>query len=273
MTIRESRNGVLSTLSARKKILAAALMIAFLATLVSSFGIPAAARQAVKAPPARACTFEDLDKKMLPLELGCPLPSVLQGNSKRALCILHGFDEMLDADTLFLISYSALNLTVFLFLVAAGRARPALIWLFVGLLLTLGMLLGDLAENHFLRELIKLARNPDPRAQAAAMPGLESLLKYATSTKWLSLAVAGLLLSLIYLAEERFFLRIVSLPAFGTAVLVSLGLSKQSPWMINQGMAMLATLWLGALIHAVIVAIESPSPGVPQATGPGEPHA
>jgi hypothetical protein len=239
-----------------RKLFAAAVMVAFLATLVSAVAIPEAGRRAVETPGS-ACKAEDLDGKMLTLELG---EEPVFTDSSQASC-LRGLDRMLDADNFFLVSYSALNLAFFLFLAAIGRARPAILWILVGLLLSLVMLSGDLWENSILRQWIQ---------HSASIPP-SPLLLTATSVKWGAIAVASVLLGLIYLLHPRRVAKLIALPAFGSAALLVAGLVAHCSQWINQGSTIgLPLLWLFILLHALIVAIAPRLPDGLQTAGKGD---
>jgi hypothetical protein len=250
---------LMSTLYDARKHFAAAVMITFLATTVSAIAIEEAGRRAVEVPKS-ACAPQELEKPMLLLELGLPLSL---GDRDHALCILRGLGQRLDADNFFLLSYGALNLAIFLFLVALGRARPPWLWISAGLLLALVMLSADLRENQFIRQWIELAATVAPSA----------LLFTATAVKWGALAAASALLGLIYLFHPGAVAKLVALPAFASTALLAAGLYQRCPDWVNDGAAGLFLLWLAILIHAVIVAIEPPPPGVPQTAGEGKKNA
>lgn len=247
-----------SRLHDARKLFAAAVMIAFLATTISALAFKEAGQKAVETPKS-GCHFEkDLSKVMLRLELR--LDQTLAPKAPcQASFVLKALDRSLDADNYFLVSYSALNLSFFLFLAAIGWARPRALWIVLGSVLALGMLSADLCENGYLRQWIKSSGNVPPSAH----------LFSATATKWGALAAACTLLGSIYLAHPK-WARLAALPAFTTAALLVAGLVKPySLWIDWVSNYALPAFWLAILIHAVIVAIESPSPGLPQAAGPG----
>ncbi|HYX24042.1 MAG TPA: hypothetical protein VFC23_07800, partial [Thermoanaerobaculia bacterium] len=234
-----------SRLHDKRKHFAAAVMIAFLATLISMVGIQQAERRAVKAH-GKACTFAEVDGQALPIELG---KRPFLGELEHAFCLLDGMDRMLDADNFFLISYSAFNLTFFLFLAAIGKARPAVVWILAGLLLAVVMLVADCRENQILRDWIHAGSQP------AHFPWPIQGLTAATTVKWGALAVASGLLGLLYLLQARRLAKLVAVPAFAAAAFLAAGLYRLFPPWVQKGAAALVILWLFILIHAVIVAI------------------
>ena len=247
-----------STFCESRKLFAAAVMVTYLATAISAIAVNEAGRRTVETAGS-GCQFKDLDQRMLRLELGEEVPFKDQCH---AFCILGGLDRMLDADTWFLFSYSALNFSFFLFLAAIGRIRYLFVWLSAGLHLAFLMLSADLSENGYIRQWIGQYGTVAP----------SPFLFNATAVKWGTLAVAGVLVGLIYLFHPRRVARLVALPAFAAAALLWTGLEKKWFSWINYGSAALGLLWLGILIHAVIVAIEPPPSDMPQAAGQGESH-
>ncbi len=202
----------------------------------------------------------DIDKKMLRLELG--EAPVFNGPCPAAQ-VLGGLGQMLDADNFFLVSYSALNLSFFLFLAAIGWARPPAVWIFAGLLLAITMLSADLCENRYLRQWID---------HSGSVP-LSAQLFTATAVKWGALAAASVLLGLIYLFNPRRKAKLVAVPAFAAAALLAAGLYQRCADWVNYGGGGLLVLWLLILIHSVIVAIEPPPLGAQLLAGKGEKNA
>jgi hypothetical protein len=255
-------------LQQKRKLLAALVITTGLATLVSALGVPKAGDRV-----SRGCRSSHWDSKgaMLPLELGQPIPL---GGPVRAGCILAGLDAMLGADTIFLISYSALNLTLFLFLVGLGRLRPALLWVSAGVVLSAVMFFGDLFENRALYEWIGQAR----RTLGSMSPDFPlpppPLLALATTSKWIALAVASALCGLAYLFQRRWFLRFLALPGALAAGFLLLGISRSCQDWINYGVTALGLLWAGGLVHAVVVVLEEVLPAArPIAREGGAPRA
>jgi|1185.fasta_scaffold76355_2 hypothetical protein len=239
------------TLLDRKKHFAAAVMIAFLATLVSAIGIPEAGKRAFETPGS-ACHFKEAiakSKIMLRLELGEKLS--FHGRLCPASNFFDALGEMLYADNFFLIAYSALNLSFFLFLAAIGRARPPLLWILTGSLLALVMLSADLWENSYIRQWID---------HSGTVPLSPSVFT-ATAVKWGAIAVASGLLGRFYWFHSPRLGKVVAVPAFAAAALLAAGLACGCWQWIDWASTVLAVLWLFILIHAVIVALESPPPG------------
>ncbi|HSS51594.1 MAG TPA: hypothetical protein VLX28_21835 [Thermoanaerobaculia bacterium] len=249
-----------------RKLFAAAVMVAFLATTISVIAINKAGQRAIEAP-SPACQVGDLG--MLSLEQGKSPVSV--DNPKKALCVLAGLKEELYADDVFLLSYSALNLAFFLFLAATMRFRAAVQWALigVGLFLAVTMLCADFRENQIFLQWIHQAQGALATAPAGSLPSGPAI--EATQIKWSALAVASALLGLIYLLNPSRMAKLVALPALGSAAILVASLSEGSPHFVFTGrLAALGFLWLAILVHAVIVAIEPPPVGMPQAAGQGE---
>jgi len=229
----------------RKKLFAAALMIAFLATLISAYRIPEAGREAYETPGS-ACHFkEDVAKSkwMLRLELGETPP--LHGPCP-ASNLFAALGAMLDADNFFLIAYSALNLSFFLFLAAIGWARPPFPWILTGALLALVMLSADLWENGYIRQWIDSSGTVFP-----------ARVFIATAVKWGAIAGASALLGFLYLRAPQRKARLVAVPAFAAAALLVAGLAGRCWHWLDWGSSYaLVVFWLAILIHSVIVAVE-----------------
>jgi hypothetical protein len=265
----------MSTLLDQKKHFAAAVLIAFLATLVSGLGIQVAGQHAVEKQET-ACKAGDLD--MSSFEQG--KAPVSAGEPSKALCELEGLKAQLHADDVFLFTYSALNFSFFLFLAAILQFPPSILrfrtavrWAVTGagLVLAVVMLCADFRENQLFLHWICQARHALSTDLSGALPPGPAI--EATRLKWSALAAASALLGLIYLVNPSRVAKLVALPAFGTAAVLVASLAVQSPPALLKGrLAALGVLWLAILIHAVIVAIESPPPGVPQAAGQGENH-
>jgi hypothetical protein len=120
------------------------------------------------------------------------------------------------------------------------------------------MLSADLRENSYINQWI---------ASSGTVP-LSPLVFTATAVKWGVIAGASLLFGFIYLSAPQGKAKLVALPAFAAAALLVAGLVKHCWQWIDWGSSYaLPALWLFILIHAVIVALESPPPGQ------GEEHA
>jgi hypothetical protein len=262
----------MSVLQDSRKLFAATVMVTFLATAVSFFGIIEAGRRAVEKQD-NACAVSDLQNPMIELALRKRTDLGDPAHPEKARCILEGLERKLDADNFFLIAYSALNLSFFLFLAAIGRVRPALVWSLAGLLLAAVMLGADWWENQQLYRWIDLARKSFPPNLPVA-PDLLERLAGATGVKWGVQAVASALLGLIYLTAPRPAARLVALPAFAAMGLLTAGLTEPCPTWVQSGAVVLIVLWIMILIHAVLVAIEPRLPSLPPVAAPGgQPHA
>ncbi|HEY4563231.1 MAG TPA: hypothetical protein VIJ36_09640 [Thermoanaerobaculia bacterium] len=251
-------------LPVKRKLLAALVMTAGLATVISALGIPAAAKRAV--PQGAACRADELKGAMLPLELGTPLNL---GGPEKASCTLTGLRAMLGADNLFLISYSSLNFFLFLFLVGSGRLRPAFLWCSAGTLLSVVMLVGDALENRALYQWIDEARLA-PGGPAFSMPP-PSFLAVATNSKWIAIAVASLLCGVAYLLQRSRFLKPLIIPAVVCAGLVGLGVYRQDVDLIKYGMMSLTILWGFGLLHSIAVILQPSLPTLGPVAGTAEP--
>jgi hypothetical protein len=246
----------LEKLSVKRKLLAALVMTAGLATLISALGVPLAGRQAAQRNPA--CASDNFKGAMLPLELGQP-PGNL-GKSPHADCYLEAFHAMLNADNVFLISYSSLNFFLFLLLVGSGRLRPAVLWCLAGTILSVVMLVGDFWENQELYHWIAQARSTlGSESPSFPMPP-PSYLALATNSKWIALAVASLLGGVAFLFQRFRLLKLLILPGCVGAVLIGMGVYHQDSDRILSGMNWLIALWTGGLLYAVLVALEQASP-------------
>lgn len=245
----------------RRKLLAALVMTGGLATLVSTLGIQVAGNRTVDGQAA--CSAVHLKGAMLPLELGAP-PEL---GRTSAACFLRALDAMLDADTVFLISYSALNLTLFLFLAGLGRLRPAFLWCLAGGILSVVMLLGDWFENQALYQWVGQARHTLGSGSPSFPAHPPSFLALATDAKWIALAVAGLLLGVAYLFQRPWLLKLLILPAALCAGLIGMGVYRSyaahdssGADQITHGMSALAILWTGGLLHSIVVALQPLDP-------------
>lgn len=251
-----------------RKFCAALVIIAWGATLVSTWGLEDAGRRAVtpaKASDLSACELRDLKGMGLQLEMAGPHDGALQvlrgdenSDARKAACIRSGIAAQIRADYLLIPAYSGLTLALFLFVRALWMApsgeRKALAWglLALGLLLALAMLVGDVLENRQLTAMIDRVES-DPR-----MPDeLFTALRYAGSVKWGALAASALLLALWW--KSRLFPRLVwvlRLLGLAAAALLIAGLVRSDWEIVNYGVYTLSTFWLTALIHAVAIAVE-----------------
>lgn len=221
----------------RHKIWAAFVMIAFLALLLAMWAMGAAGRRAVAKPP---CAAADAQAKWTPLEVKPPTEGLSRRLGERAACQSRALAASLDADWLFLFSYGALNLFIFLFLATRVWTKRALIPLLVvsGALLTIAMVGGDILENAELR-----------RWLGGAIPAPGPL--QASVVKWLSLGAASAIAGAVYLGAPRWWGKIPVLPGIAALVLFVRGWRAEDAGCIEQAMAVLAVFWLVVLLHAV----------------------
>lgn len=258
-----------------RKFCAALVIIAWLATLVSLWGMQDAGRTAVA---GTACTPKDLEGLGLELEMA-PSPdralALLDGDQARpacplvarpapplragmAGCLRAGMTAQVRADYLFIPAYSGLVLALFLFVRAVWIGPPyerrALGWglLAAGLLLAAAMLLGDVVENRYLTRMIESAENGLPLQETAF-----ARLGLAGQLKWGALAASALLLGSTWASKSR--RRLVWVPrllGLLAAALFIAGLVIPDPCFVSAGMGALAVFWFAALIHAIAVAVE-----------------
>jgi hypothetical protein len=250
------------TLYVWHKHLATLVIVAALATIVTAAGIPKAAEKAIG--DSHACRASDLKNAMVPLELGKGKDFLL-GKSPRAECLLAGLGAMLDADNFFLVSYSLLNLFLFLFLAGAVRLLWSPLWCFTGVALSATMLVGDWLENRALYLWITQASRAAGRGAAAFPMPPPWFLGPATTGKWMALAVSSLLVGLYYLyaIDRPSLLKLLTLPAaFGAGALLT-GVCRNSPEWILTGMYGLVLLWAGGLLQAILAVTERPAAGLP----------
>jgi hypothetical protein len=242
-----------------RKFCAALVIIAWLATLVSLWGMQDAGRRAVTSE--KTCTSKDLRNLGLRLEMASSpddAMGLLNRDPVKAACLRSGLAAQVRADRLFLIAYSGLVLILFLFVralwIAPPRERSSVGWglLGVGLLLAAAMLAGDVIENRHLIQMIEQARSNQP-LQAPAF----SRLVFAGGLKWGALAASALLLAVSWISQpSRRLVWVLRLLGVAAAALFIAGLVIHDWQIIGAGMAALSAFWLAALIHAVAVAIE-----------------
>jgi hypothetical protein len=241
------------------KVCAALVMIAWLASLFSFWGMSAAGAEAIGTDTS--CSVSDLDGVGVRLEMASQRDEVLAilggepPSPAKADCIRRGEAAAVRADTFFLISYSLLTLTLFLFVRAlrASSARPALlgILLTLGVLLALTMAIGDLVENHHLTELIRLAGQEPPGSFAGHLPDL----RIAAYVKMGALALSAALLGALWSSRSR-WVWLLRLLAFGAAAVFTYGMVNEDWQIAVRGMGVFAAFALAALIHAIAVAVD-----------------
>jgi hypothetical protein len=245
-----------------RKLCAALVIIAWLATLVALWGMLDAGRRAVT--PLKSCTPKDLRGLGLQLEMAPSAEAalnLLNGDAAKAPCLRSGMAAQIRADNLFIPAYSGLTLTLFLFVCAlrippSGKRRSLGRGLLaLGLLLALAMSAGDVVENLRLHSMIELAKSGQPLPDAA----FEGLI-WAGRLKWGALAVSALALALAWTSRSfvrlAWVLRVLGLTA---AALFIAGMALPRWQVVNWGMAVLGAFWLAALIHAIAVAVENVS--------------
>lgn len=250
-----------------RKFCAALVIIAWLATLVSLWGMTDAGRRAVTPEPSkpRSCKPRDLQGMGLQLEMASSAATardLLTGHGitdTRAACIRKGVAAQVWADYLLIPAYSCLTLALFLFVrtvrIRSQQTQKALGWglLVPGLVLAAAMFVGDVFENLQLTPLIDLAESNRTLSNARF-----DLLRKAGYLKWSALATSSLLLALLW--DSRSFPRLLwllRLLGVTAAALFIAGLVKTDWQIVNAGMGVLGALWLAALIHAVAVAVET----------------
>jgi hypothetical protein len=212
-------------------------MISFLALLLATWAMGAAGRRAVGPP----CRPEDAGARWTPLEVHPPQGGLAQALGEHADCKSKALGAMLTADRLFLSSYGALNLFLFLFLATRVWTKRGLVPILVigGVLLTVAMVGADLWENQVLRGWL------DGAVPSADGPLLQSVVK------WLSLGVAGALAGIAYLTAPRWWGKLPALPGFVALALFIRGLRPPCASCISLGMAAIGLFWLLVVLHAV----------------------
>lgn len=244
------------------KLCAALVIIAWLATLVSLWGMLDAGRRAVT--PQEGCQPKDLQNIGLRLEMaGSPGDAlkILNGDPIKAACLRSGAAAQVRADYLFIPAYSGLILALFLFVrafwIAPPREKGSIGWalLTLGLFLAAAMLVGDVVENLHLTKLIKLAE-----ADQQLPKPLFDRLGFAGQLKWGALAASALVLALTWTARSpRLLVWVPRLLGLAAAALFITGLVRTDWKIVSSGMIALAAFWLAALIHAVTVAVATES--------------
>ncbi|MFL6294074.1 MAG: hypothetical protein ACJ759_24530 [Thermoanaerobaculia bacterium] len=252
------------------KVCAALVMIAWLAALVSSWGMSAAGARAIGKDTS--CSAGDLENVGIRLEMASSLgevPAILAGkppSAEKAACIRRGETAVVRADTFFLISYSLLALALFLFVRAlrAASGKPSLqgLLLALGVLLALTMAIGDLVENRHLTELLQLGgQNPPPSDQ---IHGQLTGLKTAAYVKMGALALASLILGALWPSRSRWVLALRFFGFAAAALFVGSMVLDLRQEMLDisgfqlhdwnaavRGMIAFAAFALAALIHAI----------------------
>lgn len=227
----------MSSLLARRKIWAAFVMISFLALLLATWAMEAAGRRAVGPP----CRLEDAQAKWTPLEVHPPLEGLAQALGEHADCESKALRAKLMADPLFLSSYGALNLFLFLFLATRVWTKRWLVPVLVagGALLAVVMVGADLWENAELRGWLDGALPP---ADGPLLPSV---------VKWLALGAAGALGGVAYLTAPRWWGKLPALAGFVALALFVRGLLPPCTACINLGMGAILLFWFLVLLHAI----------------------
>src|SRR5215213_7734656 len=267
------------------KVCAALIMIAWLATLTSYWGMEVARGKAIGGDAS--CSGEDLEGKAVQLEMVSKADDevlkTLIGNEGKAPCIRGRLAKVIAADYLFIPSYSALTLAFFLFVRSLRAGQPSLQNLLValGVLLALTMAIGDIVENGHLLQLIKLAGQESlPQIDAEFL----SDLKTAANVKMGALALASLILGALWPSRSRWVLAL-RLFGFAAAALFAasmvLDLRKEMldifdfqirDWnAATDGMIAFAAFTLTALIHAIATMADREQYSVALAAGAPKP--
>jgi hypothetical protein len=245
------------------KVCAALVMIAWLATLVSSWGMEAAGRNAIAREGSRrtkalkmagrmvvlqdiGCFPSDIKSKGVQLEmascaeaalsyLGRKLHAPVRPGSlagRRSACIQRGVAAQVRADYVFIPAYSLLILALFLF-IGSMRTEPAWFWvlLVAGLLLAAIMAFGDVRENLQLEGIINAAGQDPPGEHLNEAP-LVPLQHYAF-LKMSALALSAVLLSIFWTRRPlRVVVWLLRLSGFTAAVLFGAGMAmSRSDWL------------------------------------------
>jgi hypothetical protein len=236
------------------KIRAALVMIAWLATVASLWGMTAAGRRAVEEDTG--CEVKETRNRVVQLQKEASEDEVLAALSNP--CIRRSVKAQVKEDLLFLLSYGALNCVLFLFagtLRGGGRALAI-----VGLLLAIAMAAGDAFENLKALDVIGLVQ------QGASRQEIQEplrLLRSGSLVKWGALALASALLAMLWpRARYSWIPRVLGLVA---AVAVASGLMVEGWKGLSGSMAALGAFWLAALVHAIAVAV-TVEPGPAPAT-------
>ena len=257
---------------------AALVMIAWLATVISAWGIAAAGR-----PPDSSCCSEEVKNPQVHLEMAADaraVAAILSGaattckapgptgekvkapDEKRAACIRASVAAQVCADYLFIPSYSFLVWTLFLF-VRSLRGAPRWTWTLTwgGLLLAATIAVSDVLENLRITHLIELAgRSPLP---TAAIGQLLPSLKLATFTKMGAVALAVAVLATVWVSRSGSRLVwVLRLVAYAAVILLGVAIDQQSVLVTKLGMLTFVGFGLAALVHAIVVAVSPPPPPV-----------
>lgn len=258
------------------------VVIAWLATAISVWAFEIAGNKALAEPVCKTCkvgdtcTLADLKKKVPEIELEDRQPKrTVEILPSSSTCAGRWIEARTKSDFLLIPSYSALMAFIFLLLRAPRKQgdRPAgLSWVVVGVLLALGMLGADSAENVLLLQAIVVPCRMDAEALR--------LLWTATATKWGTVALASALAGVLALIRSTGWVtRVAGLLGLVTSGVLALGLyqAMKDPANIESSKALLnetGPLWLAAfffaaLIHAVIVIVK-PDPLHIEPTPEGE---
>lgn len=255
---------------------AVCVVIAWLATAISVWAFETSGKRALGEPACKTCRAKedpcDLAKfkeKIPDLELAHPQPTTgaeilpcSQG------CLRRWMEARVLTDFLLIPSYSALMAFIFLLLRAPRQQgdRPAgRPWAVAGILLALGIVAADCAENFLLLQAIGPRCPPDAETLR--------LLWFATATKWGTIALASTLAGVLALIRSTGWVtRIAGLLGLATGGVLAVGIYQASKPLLNVygGVFCLFAFFLAALIHAVIVVVK-PDPLYIEPTAGGEP--
>ncbi|HMU82078.1 MAG TPA: hypothetical protein PKE49_15140 [Leptospiraceae bacterium] len=159
------------------------------------------------------------------------------------------FNYLNYADYLFMVCYSALNATIFLYVAALNRSRfrerfVGNAFIRFGLLLSFLMLAGDALENV---QLLRLTSMPEPEMSST----IKALIIF-TRIKWGALFTAAILLGLAYASYSgRTGLLFVGFlyATAGSIGIMSLIVLSGRP-LCEWGTLLLAVAWLVSAVHA-----------------------
>jgi hypothetical protein len=271
------------------KVCAALVMIAWLGTVVSSWGMEAAGRAAIKGD--KSCGPKDLQSVAVQLEMACTLKDVqkifqgkpanaasvrkaidrsqasstkaamdlLNQNPDRSSCIRRGEVAKIWADFRFIPAYSALTFCLFLFVIALRDEAPIRrrTLLTVGALLVAAMFLGDISENFRLFKVINLAAEapPSPDLTRSVTEQLDQL-RVPSFLKMGALALSAAILATLWRSKTRWLVALTRLLGFTAAALLVYGMARRQSEPVTAGMIAFALFWISCLVHAVAEAIQ-----------------
>ncbi len=254
------------------------VVIAWLATAISVWAFEIAGTRALAELVCETCRAQEdpcglagFKEKIPDLELAHPqsktgdkiLPCCQE-------CLRRWIEARVRADFLLIPSYSALMAFIFLLLSAPRQQgdRPAgRSWAVAGVLLALGMLAADCAENFLL---LRSIGPPPPLSPSPPDAETLRLLWIATATKWGTIALASALAGVLALIRRTGWVTVMAgLLGLATGGVLAAGIYQASKVLLNVygGVHCLFAFFFAALIHAVIVIVKpdplhiEPTPG------------